>query len=98
MEKLDQIKSIRNLAAHTFKFDLTSTELVECLTKLFYATKLDNTYVFEKVCSDLPLLLTHAYGVPCYQIRNKLLTYSYGRNILDELNGQPNKTVQDEST
>jgi hypothetical protein len=98
LEKLELIKSIRNIAAHTFKFDLSSTELVDCLNKLFYANQLENTYVFEKVCSDLPLLLSHAYGVPCYQLRDKLLTYSYGRNILDELNGKTDKAAQDETT
>lgn len=94
IETLKVIKDIRNIAAHSFKFNLENLKLQQHLKDLFYKVDLGKLYIFEKIKFDLALLLTHAYGVPCFQIRNKLLTYSYGRNILDKIKFYiPNKHI-----
>lgn len=85
------LKEVRNIAAHKFIFNLSSDELKRNFRSLFDITKLGSTYIYDKVEDDFSILLTHAYGVPCFKIQNKLLTFYYGRNLLDEFNKSNSK-------
>jgi hypothetical protein len=85
------LKDVRNIAAHKFVFNLSSEDVKRNLKSLFDITDLGSTYIYDKIVDDFSIFLTHAYGVPCFKIQNKLLTFYYGRNLLDEFNESNSK-------